>query len=131
MGNRESWEIGLRIKKVREALEMSQMKLAESVGVSFQQIQKYEGGINKVSIEKLRKISAALNTPLTYFIGMEKRSKQRDLIADKGIRYEEIGFEELSSEEMQLVLRFRSVKNENVREGVSLLLKGVREMEIG
>lgn len=131
MGNRESREIGLRIKKVREALEISQMKLAESVGVSFQQIQKYEGGINKVSIEKLRKISAALNTPLTYFIGMEKRSKQRDLIADKGVRYEEIGFEELSSEEMQLVLRFRSVKNENVREGVSLLLKGVREMEVG
>ncbi|MEK7851055.1 MAG: hypothetical protein AAB275_04160 [Deltaproteobacteria bacterium] len=53
------------------------------------------------------------------------------MIADKGVRYEEIGFEELSSEEMQLVLRFRSVKNENVREGVSLLLKGVREMEVG
>jgi len=131
MGNKEDKEIGLRIKKVREALEISQMKLAESVGVSFQQIQKYEGGINKVSIEKLRKISTALNTPLTYFIGMEKRSKRSDLMEEKGVRYEEMGFEELSSEEMQLVLRFRSVKNENVREGISLLLKGVRDMEVG
>ena len=131
MGNKEDKEIGLRIKKVREALEISQMKLAESVGVSFQQIQKYEGGINKVSIEKLRKISTALNTPLTYFIGIEKRAKLTDLMEEKGVRYEEMGFEELSSEEMQLVFRFSSVKNENVREGISLLLKGVRDMEVG
>lgn len=76
-------------------------------------------------------IHTALNTPLTYFIGMEKRFKRTGLIAEKGVKYEEIGFEELSSEEMQLILRFRSVKNENVREGISLLLKGVRGMEVG
>lgn len=130
MGNKEDKEIGLRIKKVREALEISQMKLAEAVGVSFQQIQKYESGMNKVSIEKLKKISNALNAPLTYFIGIEKETKR-----NKGVEAEErgiyggIGFEELSSEEIQLLLRFRSVKNEAVKEGVNLLLKGIEQVE--
>jgi transcriptional regulator with XRE-family HTH domain len=39
----------LRIKKTRIALGISQMKLAEAIGVSFQQIQKYESGANRVS----------------------------------------------------------------------------------
>lgn len=42
-------EIGSRIKKARTALGISQMKLAEAIGVSFQQVQKYESGANRVS----------------------------------------------------------------------------------
>lgn len=130
MGNKEDKEIGLRIKKVREALEISQMKLAEAVGVSFQQIQKYESGMNKVSIEKLKKISKALNAPLTYFIGIEKEIKRKKGgVAEEGEKYGEIGFEELSSEEIQLLLRFRAIKNEDIKEGVNLLLKGVEQVE--
>lgn len=130
MGNKEDKEIGLRIKKVREALEISQMKLAEAVGVSFQQIQKYESGMNKVSIEKLKKISKALNAPLTYFIGVEKEFKRKKgIVAEGGAQYGGVGFEELSSEEIQLLLRFRSVKNEYIKEGVNLLLKGVEQVE--
>lgn len=130
MGNKADNEIGLRIKKVREALEVSQMKLAEAVGVSFQQIQKYESGMNKVSIEKLKKISKALNTPLTYFIGIEKEIKRKKgIVAEEGTKYGKIGFEELSTEEIQLLLRFRSVKNEYIKEGVNLLLKGVEQVE--
>src|SRR3989337_45799 len=94
MENKENREIGLRIKKVREALEISQMKLAEAVGVSFQQIQKYESGMNKVSIEKLKKISKALNAPLTYFIGLEKEVKRKKgIVAEEGGIYGGIGFE--------------------------------------
>ena len=130
MGNKENKEIGLRIKKVREALEISQMKLAEAVGVSFQQIQKYESGANKVSIEKLKKISKALNAPLTYFIGIEKEVKRKKgIVAEEGGIYGGIGFEELSSEEMQLLLRFRSVKNESIKDGVNLILKGIEQIE--
>lgn len=130
MGNRESREIGLRIKKVREALGISQMKLAEAVEVSFQQIQKYESGMNKVSIEKLKKISAALNAPLTYFIGIDKETKlKKGIVEEEGVKYGGIGFEDLSAEEIQLLLRFRSVKNEAIKDGVNLILKGIEQLE--
>lgn len=130
MATRENREIGLRIKKVREALGISQMKLAEAVGVSFQQIQKYESGMNKVSVEKLKKLSHALNAPLTYFIGIEHGIKrEKGGLEEEGRIYGEVGFEELSAEEIHLLLRFRSVKNEAVKEGVNLLLKGIEQIE--
>lgn len=130
MANLENREIGLRIRKVREALGFSQMKLAEAVDVSFQQIQKYESGANKVSIEKLKKISKAMNAPLTYFIGIDKETKRKKgIVEEEGAKYGGIGFEELSAEEIQLLLRFRSVKNEAIKEGVNLLLKGVEQLE--
>lgn len=123
------WEIGLRIKKVREALGISQMKLAEAIGVSFQQIQKYESGINKVSIDKLKKISEALNAPMTYFIGIERKRGKKELVAGKGAIYCDIGWEELSSDEIKLLLLFRGIKNKSIKEGLYLLLKGVDEAE--
>lgn len=118
-------EIGLRIRKIRTARGISQMKLAESVGVSFQQIQKYESGVNKVSIEKLKKIAYALNTPIEFFIGVEKKPGKKKVAEEKAQKYAEIGFEELSTEEIQLLLRFRAIENDDVKEGINLLLKGI------
>jgi transcriptional regulator with XRE-family HTH domain len=46
---------------------MTQLQLAESVGVRFQQIQKYESGINKLSAARLWMIARALDVPVTYF----------------------------------------------------------------
>ena len=130
MANKENREIGLRIRRVREALGFSQMKLAKAVDVSFQQIQKYESGANKVSIEKLKKISKALNAPLTYFIGIDKETKRKKgMVAEEGAKYGGIGFEELSPEEIQLLLRFRAVKNETIRSGFNILVKGIEERE--
>src|SRR3989338_4320977 len=123
-------DIGSRIRKVRIALGMSQMKLSEIVGVSFQQIQKYESGANKVSIEKLRKISEALNVPIGYFIGGgEKKGRKKEIAGKKGEKYGEIDFEELSSEEIELLLKFRTIKNNNVKEGIKLLISGVVQLE--
>lgn len=123
-------DIGSRIRKVRMALEMSQMKLAEMVGVSFQQIQKYESGANKVSIERLRKISDVLNVPIGYFISAgEKKGKKKELATEKVEKYGDIGFEELSPEEIQLLLKFRTIKNNTVREGIKLLINGVEQLE--
>ncbi len=129
MGNRENQEIGLRIKKVRKSLGISQMKLADAIGVSFQQIQKYESGTNKVLIEKLKKIASVLNTPLLYLIGAEKKHDKKEVGEKKGARYGFIGLEDLSIEEMQLLLRFRAIKNNHVREGIVLLLNGLEQVE--
>ncbi len=65
-------EIGTEIKRIRKDLGMSQMKLAEKVGVSFQQIQKYEKGVNKISMEMIQRIAMALGISVNTFFQKEK-----------------------------------------------------------
>ncbi|MDP3379326.1 MAG: helix-turn-helix domain-containing protein [Brevundimonas sp.] len=63
----DSW-VGGRIASRRQALGLSQTTLAERVGVSFQQIQKYETGINRISASRLHQIALALGAePGSFF----------------------------------------------------------------
>lgn len=63
----DSW-VGARISGRRQALGLSQTALAERVGVSFQQIQKYETGINRISASRLHQIALALGAePGSFF----------------------------------------------------------------
>ena len=57
--------IGVRMREQRLALEMSQEQLGKALGVSFQQIQKYESGKNRVSAARLFDICKALNVSLS------------------------------------------------------------------
>ena len=57
--------IGARMRAQRLALKMSQEQLAKELGVSFQQIQKYEKGVNRVSAARLFEICKALNVSLS------------------------------------------------------------------
>lgn len=59
--------VGLRVRMRRKELGISQERLAESLGITFQQVQKYERGANRVSASKLWEIAAALKTPVAYF----------------------------------------------------------------
>jgi transcriptional regulator with XRE-family HTH domain len=59
--------VGDRIRRRRRALGLSQDDLAGSVGLTFQQIQKYERGANRVSASKLYQIAQALSAPVRYF----------------------------------------------------------------
>ncbi len=58
--------IGLLIKKRRREFKMSREKLGEMIGVSYQQIQKYESGTSRVSAYKLKEIASALNIDVSY-----------------------------------------------------------------
>lgn len=60
--------IGNRIKLRRNYLKMSQDKLGRAVGLTFQQIQKYEKGFNRISVGRLWEISRILNVPIAYFL---------------------------------------------------------------
>jgi transcriptional regulator with XRE-family HTH domain len=57
--------IGARMRERRLALSMSQQRLGKELGVSFQQIQKYESGVNRVSAARLYSICKALNVSLS------------------------------------------------------------------
>jgi len=65
--------IGENLRKIRKKHYMSQEELAEKVGLTFQQIQKYETGLNRISCSKLWEFANIFKTPISYFfIGLEK-----------------------------------------------------------
>ena len=59
--------VGLRIRMRRKELGVSQEKLADSIGLTFQQVQKYERAANRVSASKLWEVARALSTSVAYF----------------------------------------------------------------
>jgi transcriptional regulator with XRE-family HTH domain len=62
-------QIGQKIKAMRRARDLSQEALAEKIGVTFQQVQKYENGANRVSVSKLHAIAAALAVDVQALVG--------------------------------------------------------------
>jgi transcriptional regulator with XRE-family HTH domain len=59
--------IGDQVRTRRLLFGMTQEKLGDALGVSFQQVQKYEKGANRISASRLRQIASALDVPVTHF----------------------------------------------------------------
>jgi transcriptional regulator with XRE-family HTH domain len=59
--------VGSRIRQIRLKNGMSQEVLAGKLGITFQQVQKYEYGVNRVAASRLEEISKALRVPITAF----------------------------------------------------------------
>lgn len=60
--------VGNRVRARRLLLGLSQEQLGKYIGVTFQQIQKYEKGTNHIAVKRLAQMSAALRVPITYFL---------------------------------------------------------------
>lgn len=64
--------LGRVLRRRRRMLEMTQQQLADAAGVTFQQIQKYEGGVNKMSAARLFALAKAVSLPIAeFFAGLE------------------------------------------------------------
>ena len=77
--------VGERVRTGRTLIGMSQTELGKHVGLTFQQIQKYEKGMNRITASKLWVISRVLGRPISWFfegIGKQKR-KGDDLLAKR------------------------------------------------
>jgi transcriptional regulator with XRE-family HTH domain len=61
--------IGTRVRARRMEMHVSQSELGDKLGVSFQQVQKYEKGVNRIGAGRLQQIATALETDVTFFMG--------------------------------------------------------------
>jgi transcriptional regulator with XRE-family HTH domain len=66
-GNPIDKHVGTRVRMRRMMLDKSQTELADALGVTFQQVQKYEKGTNRISASRLMAISNYLQVPVTFF----------------------------------------------------------------
>ncbi len=122
--------IGLKIKEIRKGWGLSQIELAERIGVSFQQVQKYEKGTTRMSVFRLQQIAEALEVPVSVFFIEQKAGTPQ--VADPQITYMEGESESLPSvnkEGFVLLKLFRRIKNKKTREGLIRLLRGIVEIE--
>jgi transcriptional regulator with XRE-family HTH domain len=77
----EDVEIGRKIRALRLERGLTQSGLAEGIDLTFQQVQKYEKGANRVSAGRLQRIADMLNIPVTFFYGgMSSRAKKREAV---------------------------------------------------
>ncbi len=70
--------VGKRIRHRRWLVGMTQQQLAEKVGIKFQQIQKYETGMNRVSASRLWDIAASLSVPVSFFFEGLSEDQQKE-----------------------------------------------------
>ncbi len=67
MANEIDLHVGRRLRRRRRLLGLTQQQLAESIGIRFQQVQKYECGANRVTASRLYELAGALQAPVSYF----------------------------------------------------------------
>ena len=78
--------VGKRIRHRRWMVGMTQQQLADKVGIKFQQIQKYETGMNRVSASRLWDIASALDVTIAFFfdgLAESQSATDKDLMTDK------------------------------------------------
>ena len=116
--------VGSRVRLRRNMLGMSQEKLGESLGITFQQIQKYEKGANRVGASRLQAIARVLGVPVSFFFenapGQESETSLG--FAEEPINSAAFDFC-TSTEGLQLNRAFVKISNPKVRRQIIDLVK--------
>lgn len=113
--------IGNKIKERREYLNISQERLGEMIGVTYQQVQKYEKGTNKVSADRLFDISENLKVPIGYFFKDAERNHVAEECEDENYSFAE----KLSLQEQEILNCFRSLPGKDAKSHLISFLTSV------
>jgi transcriptional regulator with XRE-family HTH domain len=117
--------IGQRLKARRLEIGVSQEKLADLLGVTFQQIQKYEKGVNRVAASRLFDIAAALDVPIAHFFDGLTLSGQAG-VAEDGL--EDLVYDTLATADgLELMRLYGAIRNPRVKRRVLELVRVMAE----
>ena len=118
--------VGSRIRMRRKMLGLSQEKLGEKLGITFQQIQKYEKGTNRIGASRLQQISGVLGVPVAYFFeDAQGEAMTTSGFSDKKGDY--VADFLATSEGLQLTKSFMKVKDPKVRRRIVDLVASIAD----
>ena len=104
-------ELGRKIRLRRNELGKTQSCLAEMLGISFQQVQKIEKGVNRVGAARLQQIATALDVPVTFFYDGDGKAREVESLLFLDSKYS-----------LRLLRAYDSIKDQAVqRQMVSLM----------
>ncbi|MEZ2222176.1 helix-turn-helix domain-containing protein [Rhizobium sp. RCC_161_2] len=117
--------VGSRVRMRRLMLGMSQERLADQIGVTFQQVQKYEKGTNRIGASRLQAIASVLAVPVAFFFQQDNTQP----LATDGLGAIS-GLEDLSDfltskEGLSLNKAFMKINDPSVRQSVLMLIKSL------
>jgi transcriptional regulator with XRE-family HTH domain len=125
--------VGARVRLRRTLLGMSQEKLGDALGLTFQQVQKYERGVNRIGASRLFDLSRVLDVPIGFFfddmppeMGGDKRGRFT------GFQDSQDGFEDDTlhrRETLELVRAYYRITDGSVRKRVFDLIKSLAPVE--
>lgn len=128
--------VGQQLKSRRILMGLSQEKLAESVGITFQQVQKYERGTNRISAGRLLKFSKTLQVPIAYFYeGVEDRPKIDGVAGQKRYGFSDTEQQGLGEsmpddvmsrkETLDLLRNYYSIQEPSMRKMIQKMIKSM------
>jgi len=125
--------VGSRVRIQRTLLGLSQEKLGEAIGLTFQQIQKYERGANRIGASRMYDLSFVLDVPVAFFFEeMPEEIKRRDDSPSDSLgehTLEEADKDPLTRREtLELVRAYYNVGGTAVRKAVFELVKSLAKM---
>jgi transcriptional regulator with XRE-family HTH domain len=123
-------KIGQKIRLLRKSWGLSQIELAEKLGISFQQIQKYEKGNTRISVMRLHQIAEVLGADISHFFDKGENVLK---VSDASLKYTYGGndinrFKPLDKDEITLLKLFRKIDNKKLRESIFKQMRGIAEM---
>ena len=114
--------VGARLRLRRSLLDMSQSELGEKLGVTFQQVQKYERGTNRVGASRLFHVARVMDVPISYFFeGLDTEGDSQLKGPDSETLYDFIA----SPDGLALASAFAGISDQTVRRRVIDLLRSL------
>ncbi|MEA2801887.1 MAG: hypothetical protein QOE49_1982 [Rhodospirillaceae bacterium] len=128
--------VGARMRQRRTLLGMSQTKLGDAVGLTFQQIQKYERGSNRVSSSRLFEFAKVLDVPVAYFFdempanalsGRPMSGRGRKGFGEAGTPFEQEKDKDplIKRETLELVRAYYKIREARVRKRIYEMVRAV------
>ncbi|WP_431673785.1 helix-turn-helix domain-containing protein [Rhizobium leguminosarum] len=121
--------VGARIRMRRQLLGMSQERLGEQIGVTFQQVQKYEKGINRIGASRLQRIAEVLQTSPSFFFEQENSEPLTLQGLDLSANVDPVAEFLRTKEGLVLNRAFLKIADSNIRETVIALVKAMAQAE--
>src|SRR5258707_8526480 len=126
--------VGARMRQRRTLLGMSQEKLGTAVGLTFQQIQKYERGSNRIGSSQLFEFAKVLDVPVSYFFdempanalaGRPMSGRGRKGLGETATPFEQEKDPLIKRETLELVRAYYKIRVASVRDGVAKMIKTI------
>jgi transcriptional regulator with XRE-family HTH domain len=123
-------EVGSRIRLQRRMKGISQQALAAALGITFQQVQKYEKGSNRVGASRLSQIGQALDVPVSCFFGGTQAAAEDGATFQVNGETNEVALFLTSIEGVALNRAFTNIRSKVVRQKVVSLVKALATREV-
>jgi transcriptional regulator with XRE-family HTH domain len=106
-------QVGSRVRMRRMLIGMSQEKLGDALGLTFQQVQKYEKGTNRISASRLQQIAQVLGVSIDFLYGDPAKPERQDGFAASAAAGYEADL--LTSDGLKLLRAYREIKDRKIR----------------